>query len=547
MCNVLKPPLQQQICALGRLGWSLRHIERETGIRRETVSGYLRAAGIPVRAARAQFLAGPNPASPPSTDLPIGPANPARGVSTDSGLAPPNPASQVSTDSTQAGLPRPGATPSQCEPYRAFIEEGVARGRNATGIFQDLVDDWDFRGGYSSVKRFVRRLVSRRAGQAHPIISTLPGEEGQVDYGTGPLVRDPETGKYRRTRLFVYTLAFSRKSVWLLTFKSSSRIWCELHEKAWRRLGGAPRTQVLDNLKEGVLLPEVYDPQLNVLFERALAHYGVVGLPCRVRDPDRKGKVEKAVEYAQTTALRGKRFESLEEAQAYLDRWEERWADTRIHGTTKKQVAAQFALEKPHLLPLPAESFRYFEHGTRTVGMHGCIEVQGSYYRAPLAYLGGQVAAQWDGTVVRILDPTTGALLREWLRTAPGGVREDARDRPPRTPPGILALLDRAGRAGQSIGLVCRAIYAEDAVRGVRRVQGVLGLAKKHGPAHTEEACAFALEHGLATYRFVKNFLQHHPPEQQMLRQVDPLLRELTEYRDLIHRRLGINEEDATP
>jgi hypothetical protein len=70
-----------------------------------------------------------------------------------------------------------------------------------------------------------------------------------------------------------------------------------------------------------------------------------------VRDPDRKGKVESGVNHAQMTPLKGKKFESLEEAQAYLDHWEERWADTRIHGTTKRQVAAMFAEEKPTFRP----------------------------------------------------------------------------------------------------------------------------------------------------------------------------------------------------
>ena len=74
-----------------------------------------------------------------------------------------------------------------------------------------------------------------------------------------------------------------------------------------------------------------------------LAHYGAVALPCRVGDPDRKGKVEAAVGHAKKTPLRGLRFERLDDAQAYLDRWERRWADTRIHGTTKRQVAAMFA------------------------------------------------------------------------------------------------------------------------------------------------------------------------------------------------------------
>src|SRR5437899_5225658 len=163
--------------------------------------------------------------------------------------------------------------------------------------------------------------------EAAGIICTAPGEEAQVDYGSGPMVRDPQSGKYRRTRLFVMTLGWSRKSVRLLVFGSSSRVWAELHEKAFRRLGGATRIVVLDNLREGVLAPDIYDPSLNPLYRDVLAHYGAVALPCRIKDPDRKGKVESGVGHAQR-ALQGNRCESLAESQAYLDRWETGCADT---------------------------------------------------------------------------------------------------------------------------------------------------------------------------------------------------------------------------
>src|SRR5947208_14215789 len=209
------------------------------------------------------------------------------------------------------------------------------------------------------------------------------------------MVRDPQSGKYRRTRLFVLTLGNSRKSVRLLVWRSSTRIWAELHEKAFRRLGGSPRVVVLDNLREGVLKPDIYDPQLNPLYRDVLAHYGVTALPCKVRDPDRKGKVESGVAHAQKTPLKGKRFESLEEAQAYLDHWEEHWADTRIHGTTKRQVAAMFAEEKPALLPLPIEPFRYYQHGQRKVNLDGCVEVDAAYYSAPPGWIGQQLPVQW--------------------------------------------------------------------------------------------------------------------------------------------------------
>ena len=76
-----------------------------------------------------------------------------------------------------------------------------------------------FNGGYQTGKRFVRKLRGNQPSQPRAVIITAPGEESQVDYGTGPMVRDPQTGKYRRTRLFVLTLGCSRKAVRLLSFR----------------------------------------------------------------------------------------------------------------------------------------------------------------------------------------------------------------------------------------------------------------------------------------------------------------------------------------
>src|SRR5438093_5724469 len=289
-------------------------------------------------------------------------------------------------------------------------------------IWQDLVSG-GYDGGYQTVQRFVVKLRGASQPEASGIICTAAGEESQVDYGTGPMVRDPQTGKYRRTRLFVMTLGYSRKAVRLLVFLSTTRTWAELHETAFRRLGGSCRVVVLDNLKEGVLTPDIYDPTLNPLFKDVLAYYGVVAMPCRVRDPDRKGKVESGVAHAQKTPLKGMRFESLEEAQSYLDQWESRWADTRIHGTTKRQVSAMFAEEKPFLRPLPLEPLRYYRYGARVVHLDGCVEVEAAYYGLPPGWIGRLVKVQWDGLHVRILDPATNQLMREHIRQIRGGYR----------------------------------------------------------------------------------------------------------------------------
>jgi transposase len=455
------------------------------------------------------------------------------------GVAEAKPANEVTTDSSVLDPRSLHATASprasKSEPYREFIEEALGVGRNAMAIWQDLVDHHGFAGRYTSIRRFVARLRANTDPQAHPVITTEPGEECQVDYGQGPMVRDPASGKYRRTRLFVLTLGYSRKAVRLLTFRSSTRIWAELHECAFRRLGGATRVVVLDNLREGVLVADVYDPSINPLYRDVLGHYGVTALPCRVRHPDRKGKVESGIGHAQRTPLKGLRFETLEEAQAYQDHWEERWADTRIHGTTKRQVAAMFAEEKPALLPLPLEPFRYYQHGERSVHLDGCVEIEGAYYAAPPGCIGMRVPVQWDDRHVRLLDPRTGQLLREHQRARRGTHTIPERDRPASTPLPVLSLLARARVAGKQIGAVCQAIHDRDGQVGVRRIQGMLALAKKHGAAAVEDACDVALVTGVAQYRLVRRLVERRPAPG--LRQVDPLIRELTHYRDLIQQR----------
>ncbi len=166
MSNVLDDTTQQQILALGRLGWSLRRIEQALGGRRETISGYLKAAGIAVHGRGRRSESKPKPAisEEVSTDLGAKPAITSEGVSTDPERPPP-----------------PGRAPSAsaCEPYRELIAEALGRGRNAMAIWQDLVDDHGFTARYASVRRIVVALRGSAPAAARVVITTAPGE----DYG----------------------------------------------------------------------------------------------------------------------------------------------------------------------------------------------------------------------------------------------------------------------------------------------------------------------------------------------------------------------------
>src|SRR5687767_834943 len=169
MSNVLSDDKRQQIIALGRLEWSLRRIEEATGVRRETASAYLKAAGIPLRPPRAQRVPKSGQPAGPSLDLDANPAS----------LEPPSPDLDANPASLEPPSPDPSAqaspAASSCEPYREIIEQALARGRNGKAIWQDLVDDHGFTGQYQSVKRFVKKLRAEPRLEARPTIETAPG------------------------------------------------------------------------------------------------------------------------------------------------------------------------------------------------------------------------------------------------------------------------------------------------------------------------------------------------------------------------------------
>jgi hypothetical protein len=195
-----------------------------------------------------------------------------------------------------------------------------------------------------------------------------------------------------------------------------------------------------------------------------------------------------------------------------------------------------FAEEKPALLPLPLEPFRYYQYGERTVHLDGCVEVEAAYYSAPPGWISRRVGVQWNASHVRLIDPLTGQLLREHLRQQRGRHRIQEQDRPSKTPLGTQQLLWRAEKAGHHIGALCQALHRKYGQVGVRKILGVLALAKKYGVASTQDACRMALETGTCEHHFVRRYLERHPLALS-LRQVDPLIRQLTLYRDLIEQR----------
>lgn len=417
---------------------------------------------------------------------------------------------EVRSDVKQQTVPPWPATPaavavkSLCDAHRPFIEAQLRLKRNAMAIYQEMVDQHGYTGAYNSVKRFCAKLRVVEPEQFDRL-SFLPGEEMQVDYGEGAPTRIPGKQGFRKPRLFVATLRYSRRSFRRVVWNSDQETWARLHEQAWRYFGGSCRYVVLDNLKEGVLKPDLYEPELNPVYAATLKHYDVVADPARVRDPNRKGTVENAIGHTQATALKGKCFESIEEQNDFLEHWEITWAASRIHGSEHRQVQAMFEEERPHLQALPLLEMQYFTESERTVCDDSCVRVDHSSYAARPAPIGSKVLVRQFTHRIEIRDLKTQELLRTHAKAERAGSvvlpKEERVFNPSRE---TLFILDQAKAIGPHADQLCRMLFDIEGRVGQRKLWGIVGMAKKYPRRFIDSACQRAIEDGVHSYKHVK-------------------------------------------
>jgi transposase len=493
MVNVLSRDKKATIITLLKNGISQREINRKTNIHRKTIRKYAEENNLqPV---------------PESLDSKC----PTKGeVATGSEgkthqNTPPRPPAKSQSKKEKKDIPSHAR--SACEPYREWIEEQVRLGRNGVAIYQDLVERFGFTNKYNSVKRFVRGL-KRKDPEQFDRLEFLPGEEAQVDYGKGAKTLS-SSGKYRKPRLFVMTLKYSGRAFRKVVWKSSKEIWGKLHEEAFRYFGGCSQYVVLDNLKEGVIKPDIYEPELNPVYEAMLEHYDVVADPARVGDSNRKGTVENAIKYTQDTALKGRVFECIEEQNEWLMHWEDRWASRRIHGSKKRQVEQMFQEERAYLKQLPLTSFRYFTQVSCTVWDDGTIHVEKSYYSALPAPLYSQVIVRiYDGEI-EIIDPKTMEIIRRHMKSnQAGSVHMEEQDRVFNPSRQTEYLISKAEHIGPETKKLCESLLREEGRRGQRRMYGIVNLARHYESRDIEEAAMMAVNVGLRSYQSIRKLVE---------------------------------------
>jgi transposase len=465
------------VLVLFRAGHSERQVARELGVARETVRRYRKWA------AGQGLLEGE---LPPLEEL------------------------QPLLDQTLPAT-QPPQNCSSVETYKAQVKQLLKHEVEIAAIWERLKER-GFRGSYSSVYRFVRRLQPL-VPEATVRVETPPGDEAQVDFGYAGHMIDPETDSSRRTWAFVMTLSWSRHQYVEFVFDQKVSTWLLCHRNAFEFFEGVPRRLVIDNLKAAIVRACFDDPQVQQSYRQCAEHYGFLIAPCRVRTPQHKGKVEKGgVHYLKRNFLGGREPTDLDRANREVRQWCLTTAGLRTHGTTQEKPLARFEQsERPRLRPLPAS--RYDEAVWKQVKLQrDChITFEKAFYSAPYRLIGQPLWVCGGLQQVRVFTANY-QLVATHDRVAPGQRQTHADHLPPEKLPGLTMDRGRCRSQAQRIGPATRDLVErlldDPVLDKLPTVQRLLGLATRYDAARLEAACQRALHFDDPRYTTVKRILR---------------------------------------
>jgi len=511
MPKVITVDIQYSIQALRRSGWSKRRIARELGVNRRTIDKYLDVE-LPELDVPGNCTSNPNTGSDRNCT-----SNPNTG--------------SADQDSRRYG-PK-----SSCAPYAETIKEKFGQGLSGQRIWQDLRADHGFAGSAQSVRRFLRHL-KQTDSLPDRVMHSLPGEEMQVDFGSGaPILQ--ENGRKKRPHLFRAVLCHSRKGYSEVVWRQDSETFLRVLENAFRHFGGVPEKVVPDNLKAAVIKADWYDPEIHPKLRSFARHYGTVILPTKPYTPEHKGKVENGVKYCQDNALKKRVFNCLNDQNDYLKYWETNIADTRIHGTTQMQVRKAFEeTEKAALKPLCPDLFPIFEEGERKVQRNGHVELGRSFYSVPPEYLGQIVWIRYTDRTISVFDSSFKEKIAVHCRVPKGKYStHQCHIHQAKINSGEYGsdhLLKQALCIGPECAVWGEVMLQNRGIEGIRVLQGLLSLRKKHTPERLNHAARNAVKAGIF---HLKEFRQLLTTEEDLpsLNFIDthPYIRKLSSYQEL--------------
>jgi hypothetical protein len=382
-------------------------------------------------------------------------------------------------------------------------------------IHQRLRDDLGLSVSESSLRRFVWANFAEEATRESVVVlrdTPPPGDEAQVDYGLLGRWLDPVTGRMRRVWGFILVLTCSRLLFLRPVLSMDEGSWVEAHVLAMEFFGGAVARIVCDNLKTGVIKPDLYDPLINKAFGEFAAHYQTLIDPARKLKPRDKATVERHVPYCRDSFFAGRagEFATLAAMQDDALRWSRHVANQRPCrplGRVAPQVVFD-AEELSALIALPREPFELAAWSTPKVGPDIHIKVAKALYSVPWAHIGRTVDARLGPRTVEVF--LDGKLIKTHVRIERGR-QTDMADYPPEKVAFFMATpawcRRQAAQLGASVAELVGVLMEVNALYRLRQAQGVVRLADKHGPERLDAACRRAITVGDPCLKTVRGIL----------------------------------------
>lgn len=350
---------------------------------------------------------------------------------------------------------------------------------------------------YSSFKRFIRHYrIAGSKSRSTCRFETAAGDEVQIDYGYMGLLYDPHTKKEYRVYAFIATLSCSRHKYVEFVARQDQRSFVASHIRMFEFFGGVPKCVVIDNLKDGILKPDWYDPKLNRAYQELADHYGFFIDPTRVRHPKDKGQVERSVPVVREQFRKFKALHpQLELATAnklVLD------YGMKPHGTTNlKPFEVYQEIEKPVLLPLPTLPFEIARWKEAKVHVDQFIQFEKKFYAVPEEYIDQTVWVRGTEKVVQIFYKYK--LIKQYPRTHQTRMF-DPKDFPPNVQvmlgeKAMQNLITRAETIGPNFKQLIVEVLSPHAKLNYRRALGLLHFQGKFPQPLLEAAAAMAMTH----------------------------------------------------
>ena len=362
-----------------------------------------------------------------------------------------------------------------------------------------------------SINRYIQKAFPKLPKNTIHI-KTEPGQEAQVDFGYIGKMQDVE-GKNRKLYAFVMTLSHSRYRYVEFTFSQNQVSWAQLHINAFNFFGGVPNRIILDNLKAGVIKPDIYDPTLNETYSELSRFYSFTIDPTKVFKPEHKGKVERSIRIVKEQLIAGKSYHNIIEANSEAIKWCKNEISHRVCTTTgSKPIDLYLFEEKEHLLPMPSSVFDMPIWTRCRVQNDHHFVVKGNFYSVPTKYIGEEISVRLGMKTV------TAYYKHQIIKTHPRNYNKgqwitDEKD----YPKSALYYLENnpekclscAKGIGNSTYQVISRILASGGRISLRKVQGILRLSQTYGNDRLEAACLRAVSYDNYTYEAISNILKN--------------------------------------